>query len=274
MLSYRHAYHAGNHADVLKHIVLLALLEHLRQKEKPFIAIDTHSGNGYYRLDSHEAKKTHEAASGIIPLWQARQRGDIRNELLGRYLDIVAGFNPAEPAPIPDCYPGSPAFMQTMLREHDRAHLMELHTTEIDYLRDNFGRDRRISIHHRDGFEGAVALCPPTPRRGLLLMDPAYEDKADYQQAVKAIAGAYKRWQTGIFVLWYPRLGRSRDHSDWLKKQLTGQYPSAVFELDVERQTEEFGMYGSGMLIINPPWQFETTLTPVLAELHAMLAVK
>lgn len=272
MLSYRHGYHAGNHADVLKHIVLLALLEQLRQKDKPFVCIDTHSGNGFYRLDSHEAKKTKEAASGIIPLWQARQRGEIRTELLVRYLDLVAAVNPVDQGPIPDCYPGSPALIQAMLREQDRAQLMELHTTEIDYLRDNIGRDRRIGIHHRDGFEGAVAVCPPTPRRGLLLMDPAYEDKSDYERAVKALTGAYKRWQTGIFVLWYPKLGRNRDHSDWLKKQLAAQMPVSVLELDVQRQTEEFGMYGSGMLVVNAPWQFETTLAPVLSELRGMLA--
>ena len=271
MLSYRHGYHAGNHADVIKHLVLLGLLEHMHQKDKPFVGIDTHSGNGFYRLDSAQAKKTREAASGIIPLWRAWQSGKVENALIKRYLELVAGFNPPDVGSVPDCYPGSPAIIHSLLRDQDRLQLMELHTSEIDLLRHNFGRDRRGRIHHRDGFEGAVAVSPPTPRRGLMLIDPAYEDKNDYQRAIKTVLAVHERWQTGIIALWYPMLGKSRDHSRRLTEQLSRKLESCVIELVVAPQSDEFGMFGSGMVVVNPPWQFEANFTPVLTVLNAVL---
>ncbi len=272
MLSYRHAYHAGNHADVLKHLTLLAILQQLRIKDKPFVGIDSHSGNGFYNLGSEPAKKTGEAAQGFLRLWQQREkfRG---TDLVGDYLNLVAGFNPVDTGASIGNYPGSPAIMQSQLREDDQLILMELHSTEIDHLRDNFKRDSRISMHHRDGFEGAVALTPPMPRRGLLLMDPAYENKADYQQAIKTVQAVHRRWPTGIIALWYPMLGQSRDLSGLVKQKLGNVADSVSIELTVAPQSDEFGMHGSGMLILNPPWQLAERVNAALKKVGPLLQV-
>ncbi|MDH7942480.1 23S rRNA (adenine(2030)-N(6))-methyltransferase RlmJ [Pseudohongiella sp. SYSU M77423] len=272
MLSYRHAFHAGNHADVLKHLVLLALLQQMHKKDKPFCCIDTHSGAGWYRLDGDQARKTGEASTGILPLWEAWRQHGCDNPLLRDYLELVAASNPVDTGDSPVYYPGSPAIIQSQLRDNDRAQLMELHTTEIDILRENMGRDARVSIHHRDGFEGAVGLVPPEPKRGLLLIDPAYEDKRDYQQAVKSLLSVNRRWQTGVLVLWYPMLGKTRDRSEWLKSQLCQQLETQVVEWVVGEQAEEFGMHGSGMLVVNPPWQFDTVMADALQALRDMLS--
>jgi 23S rRNA (adenine2030-N6)-methyltransferase len=272
MLSYRHAYHAGNHADVLKHLTLLAILQQLRIKDKPFVGIDTHCGNGFYNLDSEPAKKTGEAAQGFLRLWQ--QRAKLQGiDLVGDYLDLVAGLNPVDTGAHIGNYPGSPAIMQSQLRDDDQLILMELHSTEIDHLRDNFKRDARISMHHRDGFEGAVALTPPMPRRGLLLMDPAYENKADYQQAIKTVLAVHRRWPTGIIALWYPMLGQSRDFSGLVKQKLGNVADSVSIELTVASQSDEFGMHGSGMLILNPPWQLTERVNAALKKVGPLLQV-
>lgn len=272
MLSYRHAYHAGNHADVLKHLTLLAILQQLRGKEKPFVAIDTHAGNGFYNLAGEQARKTGEAAQGFLRMLPAA--ASLRkNELIASYLDLVAGFNPVDAGADIGNYPGSPAIMQSQLRDDDRMVLMELHTTEIEALRENFKRDPRISIHHRDGFEGAVALTPPTPRRGMLLMDPAYENKADYQQAIKSVLATHRRWPTGIIALWYPLLGRDRDFSGLVKQKLKGIDGGISIELTVAPQADEFGMHGSGMYIINPPWQLPERVQAALTVVQPLLQV-
>lgn len=274
MLSYRHGFHAGNHADVIKHLVLLALLQQLRQKDKPFVVLDTHAGNGVYELDSAQARKTREAESGILPLWQHYQNaGAFKSALLNDYLAVFAAFNDAggdaEPRSRPALYPGSPSIVQTQLRAQDRLSVMELHSSEIDELRRNFHADDRVFIHHRDGFEGAVALSPPAPplpRRGLVLIDPAYEDKSDYQRVAKTVKEIHRRWATAIIALWYPMLGRSRDHSPALIQQLASLPDVRVMELVMTPQTAEFGMYGSGMLLVNTPWQFDKVIDPALQE--------
>ncbi|WP_339856600.1 23S rRNA (adenine(2030)-N(6))-methyltransferase RlmJ [Pseudohongiella acticola] len=272
MLSYRHAYHAGNHADVLKHLTLLAVLQQLRNKDKPFVAIDSHSGNGFYNLSSEPARKTGEAAQGFLRLWQ--QRDKLKNiDLVSDYLALVAEINPTDTGNSIGNYPGSPAIMQAQLRAGDLAILMELHSTEIDHVRDNFKRDSRISVHHRDGFEGAVALTPPTPRRGVLLMDPAYEIKADYQQAIKTVLAVHRRWPTGIIALWYPLLGQSRDLSGLIKQKLGVVADSISIELSVATQSDEFGMHGSGMYIINPPWQLAERVNAALKKIQPLLQV-
>ncbi|MDO9476319.1 MAG: 23S rRNA (adenine(2030)-N(6))-methyltransferase RlmJ [Pseudohongiella sp.] len=271
MLSYRHAYHAGNHADVLKHLVLLALLQQLRQKEKPFVVIDSHAGNGFYTLDSPQARKTREAESGALPLWQQHHKQAFSQALLRDYMSLIAEFNPEADAKTLAVYPGSPAIVQSQLREQDRLAVMELHTTEIDALRSNFHFDNRIAIHHRDGFEGAVALTPPTPKRGLLLIDPAYEDKTDYQRVAKTVKEVHRRWATGMIAVWYPMLGRTRDHSPALIQQLKSLPDVRVMELTVGNQTEEFGMHGSGMILVNTPWQFGKLIDAAMNEAASCL---
>lgn len=262
MLSYRHGYHAGNHADVLKHIVLLGLLQKLLAKEKPFTYLDSHSGAGLYDLGSDFARMNAEYKSGITPLW----RSCPTDPLLGSYLAHIRAFNNPNELCL---YPGSPALALACLREQDRMHLLELHTSEVEVLRDNFAGDKRVSVHHRDAYEGLLALTPPEPRRGLALIDPAYEDKQDYQRVVTTMTGMHRRWPVGIIALWYPLLAKQRDRSDWLKSAVSraGLPEVLSLELDVGIQEEEFGMHGSGMLIVNTPWQFQEQLQATLGEL-------
>jgi 23S rRNA (adenine2030-N6)-methyltransferase len=148
---------------------------------------------------------------------------------------------------------------------------MELHSSEIEALRSNFHFDSRIGIHHRDGFEGAIALTPPTPRRGLVLIDPAYEDKSDYQRVAKTVKEVHRRWATGMIAVWYPMLGRSRDHSPALIQQLKSLPDVRVMELTVGNQTEEFGMHGSGMILVNTPWQFGKLVDAAMNEVASCL---
>lgn len=272
MLSYRHGFHAGNHADVLKHLVLLALLQQMRAKDKPFVVMDSHAGNGLYRLDSAQARKTREAESGVLPLWSQFRQQHVSNALLRDYLGLIANLAPENAGAELVLYPGSPMLALSQLREQDRLLLMELHNTEISELRHNLSYERRVAIHHRDGFEGAIALSPPEPRRGVLLIDPAYEDKDDYERVIKTVREVHRRWATGVLAVWFPMLGRQRDHSPALIKALAGLPGVRVMTLATTRQTEEFGMHGSGMLIVNSPWQLGAHVDPALHEVVACLA--
>lgn len=272
MLSYRHGFHAGNHADVLKHLVLLALLQQMRVKDKPFVVMDSHAGNGLYRLDSAQARKTREAESGVLPLWSLYRQQQVANPLLREYLGLVANSAPENAGAELLLYPGSPMLALSQLREQDRLVLMELHNTEITELRQNFHFDKRVAIHHRDGFEGAVALSPPEPRRGVLLIDPAYEDKSDYNRVIKTVREVHRRWATGVIAVWFPMLGRQRDHSQSLVSSLGALPGVRVMTLATARQTEEFGMHGSGMLLVNTPWQLGAHVDPALQEVQACLA--
>ncbi|MDQ2076743.1 23S rRNA (adenine(2030)-N(6))-methyltransferase RlmJ [Marinimicrobium sp. ABcell2] len=263
MLSYRHAYHAGNHADVLKHSVLSLVLTKLLAKPSPCVYLDTHAGAGHYALDGSLALKTGEAATGIERLLE--RAPDLPE--LATYLDLVRRQPPNQ-------YPGSPAIAAQLLREQDRLQLLELHSTDLAELKNHLGRDRRVSIHHRDSVEGLPALLPPTPRRGLVLMDPAYELAENYAQVISCLGQSLRRWRTGVYVLWYPLLARQRDRSDWLKKQLCALQPPnlLVAELWVQAPQEEYGMHGSGLAIINAPWQLDEQLKRLLPYLSDTLA--
>ncbi len=272
MLSYRHGYHAGNHADVLKHLVLLGLLQRLLAKDKPFTYIDSHSGAGVYDLNSAEARLNTEHASGISRVWHSRSD----DPLLSLYVSRVRALN--EDGRL-RWYPGSPMLAADCLRADDHMHLLELHPAEVEELRFNhlhaLGTHDRVSIHQRDAFEGLLAITPPEPRRGLALIDPAYEDKNDYQKVLNTVLKLQRRWPVGIIAVWYPLLARQRDRSVWLKSALAREnLPDLLsIELSVEEQAEDFGMHGSGMLIINTPWQFreqmQSTLSALMGELGA-----
>ena len=262
MLSYRHAFHAGNHADVLKHCVLLQLLRHLNLKDKPYWVVDTHAGAGRYRLDSEQARKNSEFAAGIGRLWQA----DGLPAALADYVDVVRNFN--EDGRLRH-YPGSPSLALQAMRSGDRLQLYELHGSDYQALgRTLAGDTRRVTMHQADGFLGLKAVLPPPPRRGLVLIDPAYEDKRDYMRVVATVKEGLARFATGTFAIWYPLLQRGdarqlperlRRLSDkWLDARLTVATPAA----------DGFGMHGSGMFVINPPW----TLTASLAEVLPWLA--
>ncbi len=266
MLSYRHGFHAGNHADVLKHLVLLGLLQKLSAKDKPFTCIDSHGGGGLYDLFNEHAQTNREHESGIVPLWDA----PITDPLLAAYVQRVAASNTKGKLRF---YPGSPVLIQSALRAHDRLHVLELHPAEIESLHHYLGHDKRVSLHHRDSFEGLLALTPPDPRRGMALIDPSYEEKKDYQRVQQTLAKLHRRWPVGVLALWYPRLARQRDHSEWLISALgRDALPDMLLlELTVQEQAAEFGMHGSGMLIVNTPWQFREQMHKTLTELVAIL---
>ena len=266
MLSYRHAFHAGNHADVLKHTVETLIIEQLKSKEKPFCYLDTHAGGGCYDLSGEWPQKKAEYLDGIARLWAERQHWPE----LAAYWDVIATLNESELR----FYPGSPEIARHLLREQDKLMLMELHNQEIEILRRHMGSDSRSAIHHRDGFEGLLGILPPTPRRGLVLMDPPYELKEDYQRVLQTLKKAMQKWSTGIYALWYPILGKDADRSrSMLELFKYAGFPSVlVAELEVAAQPDEWGMNGSGMLILNAPWQLDGQLTTLLPRLCTQLA--
>ena len=269
MLSYRHAFHAGNHADVLKHAVVVQLLEHLTQKDKAFWYIDTHAGAGLYALDHAYAQKKAEFETGISRIWQAAADGQALPPFLDEFLDQVRAQNPDGNL---RHYPGSPWLAWQMLRDQDRLRLFELHSTEIQVLRDNFrGAGRKVMLYDGDGFNGIKAILPPPPRRALVLIDPSYEDKQDYARTVQALEDSLERFATGVYAIWYPQVQRRESTQlpaqlmrlplkSWLHVTLTVKHP-------VEGG---LGLHGSGMFIVNPPWRLKETIEeamPLLVDL-------
>jgi 23S rRNA (adenine2030-N6)-methyltransferase len=270
MLSYRHAFHAGNHADVLKHFVLVQLLRYLNQKDKPYWLVDTHAGAGVYALDKGHATQNAEHADGISRLWP---RQDLPAPLAD-YLDVVRSFNVDGKL---RRYPGSPYVAMRILRAQDRLRLFELHGTDNKLLRENFAHDfpddeRRVAIGQADGFHELKAVLPPPPRRGLILIDPSYEDKRDYLRTIMTVKEGLARFATGVFAVWYPQLQRGDARElpeklkklgdDWLNVSLTVSAPAA----------DGFGMHGSGMFIVNPPWTLAQTCRDTLPALRDALA--
>ena len=265
MLSYRHGYHAGNHADVLKHLVLLGLLQKLLAKGKPFTYIDSHSGGGIYDLNSAEARLNTEHASGISRVWHSRSQDPLLNLYVGRVRDLNEDGRLR-------WYPGSPTLAADCLRADDHMHLLELHPAELEELRYNhlhaLGTDDRVSIHQRDAFEGLLAITPPEPRRGLALIDPSYEVKADYDRLPSIIGKVIKRWNVGIVALWYPIL-LDVPHVQMLAA-LTRDFPDALrSEVRFPPIREGHRMAGSGMFVINPPYGMAEEAARLLAVFEA-----
>ncbi len=254
MLSYQHAYHAGNHADVFKHAVLTLLLASLARKEKPFTYIDTHSGRGIYDLDSELAQKTGEAAAGIIKVLE----GPISPpESIAPYLDLCRRMYSEEGR-----YPGSPALAVALSRPGDSMHLMELHPGEIKYLRRSLEDEPGAHVHFRDGFSGITALTPPKPRRGMVLIDPSYETADDYALVETSLTTLCARWPEGIICVWYPLVRRREAPTARLKAHaLTLPASSLYAEFCPEGPSGDFGLYGSELLILNPPWKIDEGIT-------------
>ena len=267
MLSYRHAYHAGNHADVLKHLILLQIAQYLGEKPAPFWIIDTHAGAGRYALDSAHASKLAEWRDGVGRLWNATSLPPAAVD----YLDFVKMLNPDGQL---RHYPGSPWLARQLLRESDRLRLYEMHSSDGKLLQECFrGAGRQVAITEGDGFAGLKALLPPPPRRALVLIDPSYETKADYANVIKALQEAMKRFPTGTYALWYPLLLKpeSRQLPDRLKRLGVPNWLNATLEVKAPPR-DGFGMYGSGMFVINPPWTLEKTLHETLPALATLLA--
>ena len=266
MLSYRHAFHAGNHADVLKHFLIVQLVRYLEQKDAPFWYVDTHAGAGLYALDTGYATKLAEYSDGIGRLWS---RTDLPAPL-AEYVELVRALNPDGEL---RAYPGSPWIAHQTLRSQDRLRLFELHGSDCRLLQDNFREaGRRVSIQAGDGFAGIKAMLPPAPRRALVLIDPSYEDKHDYRQVLQALQEGLTRFATGIYAVWYPQLQRaeSRQLPDKLKRLPVNNWLHVSLTVGTPA-SDGFGMHGSGMFIVNPPWTLHATLKTVMPYLVQVL---
>ncbi len=276
MFSYRHAFHAGNHADVLKHTVLIATLQYLLQKDAALTVLDTHAGAGLYRLDGDYANKSGEAADGILRLAQAKE-----SELapvLQAYLATVRSFN--QGAQLRN-YPGSPFIIQSLLRvqERDKLKVFELHPTDMRSLVGNIAQleaGRQVAVLHEDGFEGIKKFLPPPSRRALVLCDPSYELKSDYAKVLDMAADSLKRFATGTYAVWYPIIPRPEAHDlpRRLKTMTTKAGKSWLHvELTVKsnKTSERGGLPASGMFLINPPFNLKEQLKPAMPQLVKLL---
>jgi len=276
MFSCRHAFHAGNHADVLKHTVLIATLQYLLQKEAALTVLDTHAGAGLYRLDGDYANKSGEAADGILRLAQAKE-----SELapvLQTYIASVRSFN--QGAQLRN-YPGSPFIIQSLLRvqERDKLKVFELHPTDMRSLAGNIAQleaGRQVAVLHEDGFEGIKKFLPPPSRRALVLCDPSYELKSDYAKVLDMAADSLKRFATGTYAFWYPIIPRPEAHDlpRRLKTMTTKAGRSWLHvELTVKsnKTSERGGLPASGMFLINPPFNLKEQLKPAMPQLVKLL---
>jgi len=267
MLGYRHAFHAGNHADVLKHVVLVQLLDYMAARGKPYWYVDTHCGAGAYRLDDGPAARLGEYRDGIGRLWEC----DDLPPALGRYVELVRELNPDDTL---RRYPGSAWFAAAMVTPESRLWLYELHPTDFAALETRFAGDRdRVRTHQEDGFAALRGLLPPAPRRALVLMDPSYEIADDYSRVAEALGDSLRRFATGTYALWYPMLRRRE--ADRLPRQLASLDLRAWLHVRLSvrrRPIHDGGLYGSGMFIVNPPYTLPGILEDALPVLANRLA--
>lgn len=265
MLAYRHAFHAGNHADVLKHVTLALVLRHMNGKDKPYRLIDTHAGAGGYSLEGRYAQKKGEFEQGIGRLWT---RDDLP-EAVADYVALVRQFNPQGTL---EQYPGSPAFAQMLLRAKDQLRLYELHPTDYRILASYLGAAKGAEVHHADGFEGLKAQLPPSTRRAVVLIDPSYEGHGDYARVIATLRDALQRFAEGVYMVWYPQVQKleaaqlprrleALAPKGWLHVRLTVQKPDS----------QGFGLAGSGVFVINPPFTLHDQLAAVLPWLVEVL---
>jgi 23S rRNA (adenine2030-N6)-methyltransferase len=265
MLAYRHAFHAGNHADVLKHLVFTLLLRYMNGKEKGYRVVDTHAGAGGYSLEGRYAQKKGEFELGIAKLWG---RDDLP-AVLADYLELVRTFNPSGKL---EQYPGSPAIAHLLLRPQDQLRLFELHPTDHRILASYLGTQKHIEVYDRDGFDGLKGQVPPSSRRAVVLMDPSYEGTRDYARVVTSLRDAITRFADGVYMVWYPQVTKleaaqlphrleALAPKGWLHARLTVQRPDTL----------GFGLAGSGVFIINPPFTLHDQLLEVLPWLTEAL---
>ena len=283
MFSYRHAFHAGNHADVLKHMVLIAIMRHLTQKDTALTVFDTHAGAGLYRLDGDYAETSGEAAEGFLRLKAAKPLAGGLAPVIQDYLELVASFNTAGSHKV---YPGSPFLIQRLLRERDKLKLFELHPTDAKTLSANVAQldaGRQVAVLREDGFEGLKKFLPPPARRALVLSDPSYEIKTDYARVVAMAADSLTRFATGSYAVWYPLIPRPEAHDvprklktlavkagkAWLNASLTVK--SSKLTANDAGEVIRPGLPASGMFVINPPHTLKAALEVALPQLAKIL---
>jgi len=284
MFSYRHAFHAGNHADVLKHTVLIATLQHLIQKDAALTVLDTHAGAGLYRLDGDYASTSGEASDGVLRLLGAPGAAPAQlTPALQDYVDMVRAFNQGNSTKV---YPGSPFITQRLLRERDKLKVFELHPTDMRALAGNVAQleaGRQVAVLHEDGFEGIKKFLPPPARRALVLCDPSYEIKSDYGRVLDMVTDSLKRFATGTYAVWYPIIPRPEAHDlpkrlktlatkagkSWLHATLTVKNSKIIDSGDgVSRRP---GLPASGMFLINPPYTLKAALKDALPQMAELL---
>ena len=280
MFSYRHAFHAGSHADVLKHLTLIHLVEYLQEKPGALTIVDTHAGAGIYNLKDGFAKVSSEAEGGIFRLQNyiesSTKSGIPLSQPIEKYLKCIQAENSDANLSV---YPGSPFILAHLLRPQDRLKLFELHPKEIDVLRHNIHlltQAKQIDVYAEDSFARLKGLLPPPSRRGLILIDPSYEDKNDYRYIETTLEEALQRFATGCYAVWYPILSRRESAAlpDRLKKiAATHQRSWLNAELRVENAPVERRLQASGMFIINPPWTLEKHLSQALPILVKALSI-
>ncbi len=297
MFSYRHAFHAGNHADVLKHTALIAILKHMTAKEAALMVLDTHAGAGLYRLDGDYAATSGEAAQGYLRLLAAPaktvaktppQATPVTAPALQDYLDLVASFNaPGSGKSSAKVYPGSPFIIQRFLSGRDKLKAFELHPTDIKTLTANIAQleaGRQVAVLREDGFEGLKKFLPPPSKRALVLCDPSYEIKSDYALVAQMVADALKRFPTGTYAVWYPIIPRPEAHDlpkklktlatkagkAWLNATLTVKNSKLV--TDAAGEVERPGLPASGVFVINPPFTLKAALQAALPQIAVALA--
>lgn len=276
LLSYIHAFHAGNHADILKHLTISLILEHLQAKQKPFTVFDSHSGSGLYDLYDERLQKTSEADSGInrLEAYLKKNSSSPLNQKLSVFLNVL------EPYIAQNKYPGSPLIENHFLREGDIQILSELHPQVIEELKEN---TRNCSvppqIHRRDGYEMLEALTPPSIKRGVAIIDPSFEDKSDFAKCAATIKKLHKKWPVGIIALWYPLVSHRSIEISEMKEIIASAVDSAEpkildVQLEVKKSDEMTGLaslYGSGMYILNFPYRLDEQLKEILPELSKVL---
>ena len=257
-MNYRHLFHAGNHADVFKHAALTLVLEHLRAKPQPFAVLDTHAGVGVYDLTSEAARRTREFEEGVGLVF-GRELASAPT-----YAAVLRELNPGALA----TYPGSPEIVRRLLRAEDRLIACELHPEDVQTLRTLYRGDRRVSVHHRDGYEALVALTPPPERRGLVLIDPPFERNDEARRLADALAAGLRRWPTGIFMAWYPV--KDPTIGDALAAAAAG-FPKTLRAEFLAYPRDGVQMAGGGLVICNAPWKLDEKLRAVCEELHPLL---
>ena len=271
-MNYRHAFHAGGFADVIKHIVLVRILLHLQEKPAAFRVIDTHAGAGLYELTSDEARRGGEWLTGIARLMQARL-SEATATLVKPYLDIIRAFNPERDL---KAYPGSPLIARALLRPQDRLTACEIEPKARKRLVDRLRRDTQARVVDLDGWVALPAFVPPKERRGLVLIDPSYEQKDEFERLAEGFTQAFEKWPTGSYVLWYPV--KSRRAADKLAQHVAeavgaGPSPGKCLRLEfsVAPQAAGAALASAGLLIVNPPWTLLGELKSILPELQKPL---
>ncbi len=265
MLSYRHSFHAGNHADVIKHLVQVSILDYLLKKDKPFCYHDSHAGAGLYSLLAEQAQKTGEYHSGIGKLWQYQAQ----SPALQRYIALIKQLNPDGELAF---YPGSPKIAALLLRSGDSIQATELHPSDYPILASQFARRRHSRIEHIDAWAGFKAMLPPLHKRGLVLIDPPYELKTEYQDVIQGLKLAYQRFPQATYAIWYPVIERAAVEAFISEIVASGIKDQLRIEYCPLPDKTGFGMTGSGMLVINPPYTLAADMQQALAELGPLLS--